>query len=96
MDCKVCRKDGNLQLLIDGEPQALSAYMTYNPRSEEYAAFAKAGIQIFSMGVYVGDRGINSFIGIHPFREGYCKGPVSYTHLDVYKRQGVMVGAIKG
>ncbi len=50
MDCKVCRKDGNLQLLIDGEPQALSAYMTYNPRSEEYAAFAKAGIQIFSMG----------------------------------------------
>ncbi|MFQ9802282.1 MAG: hypothetical protein ACLR23_29025 [Clostridia bacterium] len=53
MDCKVCRKDGNLQLLIDGEPQALSAYMTYNPRSEEYAAFAKAGVQIFSMGVYV-------------------------------------------
>ncbi|MBC8543141.1 beta-galactosidase [Bianquea renquensis] len=83
MDCKVCRKDGNLQLLIDGEPQALSAYMTYNPRSEEYAAFAKAGVQIFSMGVYVGDRGINSFSGIHPFREGYCKGPGVYDFTQV-------------
>ena len=58
----------------------------------------------------MGDRGINSFSGIHPFREGYCKGPgvydftqvdedmericraVSYTHLDVYKRQSMEWG----
>ncbi len=56
----------------------LYAYMTYQPAKGCYSDFLDAGVRLMSVAVYAGDRGINPFSSIRPFRPGFMAAPGEY------------------
>jgi beta-galactosidase len=78
LHCKVVRRDQALLIEVDGMALAPSVYVTYHAAAGRYRAFRQAGIRIFSLPVYMGDRGINSLSGIRPFRPGAWKAEQVY------------------
>lgn len=73
LQCSVRRKGSSLLLDVEGKLIPALAYVTYNPAGGRYAQFAGQGIRIFSVTVYMGDRGINPSSGIRSFRPGCWK-----------------------
>lgn len=78
LHCQIVRHDQALLIDVDGITLAPSVYVTYHAAAGRYRAFRQAGIRIFSLPVYMGDRGINSLSGIRPFRPGAWKAEQVY------------------
>lgn len=76
--CTVIEQNGFLKIDAEGDILAPSSYMTYVPKEENYASFAKAGYRLFSYPVYVTDRGINSQTGIRAFMPSISVGEDQY------------------
>src|SRR5690606_38727468 len=56
-------------LFVDGNPYPPYAYMSYLGESTYYREAAEAGMHLYNIPAYLGDRGINSTTGIKPFRD---------------------------
>ena len=78
MESRILRNKQRLTLEVNGKIVSPVAYMTYHPAREQYEDFQKIGTQLFSVGVYLGDQGINSISGIRPFRPSLWKGEGKY------------------
>jgi len=74
MKSRIIRKNELFLLEIDGKPVPMYGYMSYQPDKARYEDFKNAGVHLFFTGVYAGDRGINQYSGIRPFRPGFWKG----------------------
>src|SRR3546814_15986425 len=67
--CSEVRTEGDApQLFINGKPYPPYAYMSYLGEEKFYAEMAGAGLHLYNIPAYLGDRGINSSSGIGPFR----------------------------
>lgn len=55
---------------IDGRVYPPYAYMSYFGKSEYYRQAGDAGVHLYCIPAFLGDRGINSLSGIGPLREG--------------------------
>lgn len=66
--------NGVPSLFINDELQPPFAYMSYFGEEKYYREFAEAGLHIYNIPAYLGDRGINSTSGIGPFRRHIWKG----------------------
>ena len=66
----------NSGFMIEAEGQSLLpfAYVSYQPSKARYEDFKAVGYRLFSVCVYAGDRGINPFSGLRPFRPGFWRG----------------------
>lgn len=77
--CAEVRTDGDVpQLFIDGKPYPPYAYMSYLGEEKFYAEMAGAGLHLYNIPAYLGDRGINSSSGIGPFRPAIWTGNRQY------------------
>ncbi|GAA4446622.1 hypothetical protein GCM10023091_40090 [Ravibacter arvi] len=65
-------------LLVDGRPYPPFAYMSYLGEKPYYQKIADAGVHLFCIPAYLGDRGINANSGIRPFRNSIWKGYRQY------------------
>jgi beta-galactosidase len=72
-------------LLIDGKPFPPFAYMSYLGERQFYQEVAAAGIHIYCIPSYLGDRGINSNSGIGPFRSPVWTGENQYDFSGLIK-----------
>src|SRR3546814_16878159 len=57
------------QLFMNGKPYPPYAYMSYLGEEKFYAEMAGAGLHLYNIPAYLGDRGINSSSGIGPDRK---------------------------
>ena len=96
MECSVNKDGKRVVLTIDGKTVTPVAYMTYNPRKENFTRFSDIGVNLFSFGVYLGDQGINSESGIKPFRSGFYKGYNEYDFTEVDKDLEMITSHNKG
>jgi hypothetical protein len=96
MECSVIKDGKRVVLTIDGKTVTPVAYMTYNPRKENFTRFSDIGVNLFSFGVYLGDQGINSESGIKPFRSGFYKGYNEYDFTEVDKDLEMITSHNKG
>ncbi len=79
----------------NGELLPPYAYLSYQPAKACYASFREAGVKLFSVAVYAGDRGINLRSGIRPFRPGFWKGPDMFDFSAVDEDFRLIVGGAK-
>jgi len=70
---KISRVGDLLAFEVNGKPAIPYGYMSYQPTCADYAGFRKAGVRLYFTGVYAGDRGINTYSGLRPFRPGFWK-----------------------
>jgi len=84
MHSRIVRRENIHLLEINGEMMPMYGYMSYQPEKACYEAFYGAGVRLFFVSVYAGDRGINQRSGIRPFRPGFWLGYDSYdfSHVD--------------
>jgi len=82
-ESKIVKNQNAFLLEIDGKAMPMYGYMTYQPEKGCYEAFKKAGVHLFFVAVYAGDRGINQWSGIRPFRKGFWKGYHNYDFEEV-------------
>lgn len=78
MKSRIVRRKNIHLLEVNGELMPLYGYMSYQPEKACYEAFREAGVRLFFVSVYAGDRGINQFSGIRPFRPGFWRGYGEY------------------
>lgn len=71
-------KEGIPSLNINGLAYPPYAYMSYLGEEKYYREAAAAGIHLYQIPAYMGDRGINSTSGIGPFRSSVWKGEDEY------------------
>jgi len=72
-------------LLINDEPCAPFAYMSYLGEKAWYKEAAEAGIHLYCFPAYLGDRGINSNSGIGPFRPAIWRGEGKFDFSSIHK-----------
>lgn len=77
--------NGVPSLFIDGEPYPPYAYMSYLGEKKFYGEIETAGIHIYNIPAYLGDRGINSSSGIGPFRPPIWIGDNKYDFTSLIK-----------
>ena len=75
---EVRQHNGVPTLFVNGKAVPPFAYMSYLGKAEYYGEMAEAGIEIYCLPAYMGDRGINSRSGIKPFRPNFWKGINAY------------------
>ena len=70
-------------LFVDDVPYPPYAYMSYLGEPKFYREMEKAGLHLYNIPAYLGDRGINSISGIKPFRPPIWVGEnqLDYTSL---------------
>ncbi|GHU74707.1 hypothetical protein AGMMS49992_16950 [Clostridia bacterium] len=78
INSRIIRHDSGFLIEADGKHIPPYAYISYQPSKADYTGFQKAGVRLYSTGVYAGDRGINPVSGIRPFRPGFWKGPDTF------------------
>lgn len=61
-------REGVPTLFVNGSPYPPYAYMSYLGEPKFYQEMEKAGLHLYNIPAYLGDRGINSNSGIKPFR----------------------------
>ncbi|MEC3880059.1 hypothetical protein [Parapedobacter sp. 10938] len=61
-------REGVPTLFVNGTPYPPYAYMSYLGESQFYEEMEEAGLHLYNIPAYLGDRGINSVSGIKPFR----------------------------
>lgn len=65
-------KKGDARILeINGAPALSYGYLSYQPENADYEAMHEAGVKLFFLPVYAGDRGINPESGTRPFYDGF-------------------------
>lgn len=77
--------EGVPTLHIDGKPYPPFAYMSYLGEKRYYREMAAAGVHLYNIPAYLGDRGINSSSGIGPFREAIWVGEGQYDFSSIVK-----------
>ncbi|MGV3763204.1 beta-galactosidase [Parapedobacter sp.] len=65
-------------LYVDGDKWPPFAYMSYLGEKQYYREMAEAGLHLFNIPAYLGDRGINSTSGIGVFRKAIWQGEGQY------------------
>lgn len=78
LSSEVRMEGGVPQLFINGNPYPPYAYMSYLGEEKFYAEVAEAGLHLYNIPAYLGDRGINSSSGIGPFRPAIWTGNRRY------------------
>lgn len=73
------------RLFINGELYPPFAYMSYLGEEKFYAEMAGAGLHLYNIPAYLGDRGINSSSGIGPFRPAIWTGNGQYDLSSIKK-----------
>lgn len=76
-------KAGVPALYINGKVYPPYAYMSYLGEEKYYREVAAAGVHLYNIPVYLGDRGINSTSGIKPFRTAVWQGKDSYDYSSI-------------
>ena len=89
---RVIQKGRANLLEINGKPMIPYGYMSYQPEKADYAGFADAGVRLFFLPVYAGDRGINPESGTKPFYDGFWKGPDEYDFSAADRLYRIAVG----
>lgn len=78
------KPDGGLpSLFVDGQRYPPFAYMSYLGEKEHYKTMAGAGIHLFCVPAYLGERGINTLSGIGPFRKPIWTGYHQYDFTSI-------------
>lgn len=72
-------------LFVNGKMYPPYAYMSYLGEEKYYKEVAEAGLHIFNIPAYLGDRGINSTSGIGPFRSAIWRGNQQYNLSSIIK-----------
>ena len=72
-------------LFIDERPYPPYAYMSYLGEEKYYKEAADAGIHLYNIPAYLGDRGINATSGIGPFRKPIWIGIDEYDFTSLIK-----------
>lgn len=72
-------------LFIDGKRYPPYAYMSYLGEKKYYKEVADAGLHIYNIPAYLGDRGINSTSGINPFRSHIWVGENEFDYSSIIK-----------
>jgi len=80
-------------LYIGGKKEPPFAYMSYLGEPQFYSEVAAAGIHLYNIPAYLGDRGINSTSGIGPFRPEIWSGPNQYDFSSVSKDFAEIIAA---
>lgn len=93
VESRIVRVGDTFLLEADGQRLPLYAYMSYQPAKACYGAFRQAGVRLFCVSVYAGDRGINPVSGIRPFRPGFWKAPGVFDFSYVEEDFRLAVGA---
>lgn len=75
---RVAQGEGRPTLVVDGRPAPPFAYMSYLGKPAYYREVAEAGVHLYCLPAYLGDRGINSRSGIGPFRPAIWLGEGQY------------------
>lgn len=80
---EVKQQEGVPTLFINGSPYPPYAYMSYLGEPKFYQEMEEAGLHLYNIPAYLGDRGINSISGIKPFRPPIWvgKNQLDYTSL---------------
>ncbi|CAL1516461.1 beta-galactosidase [Chitinophaga sp. MM2321] len=76
-------KAGVPALYINDTPYPPFAYMSYLGEEKYYREAAIAGIHLYNIPAYLGDRGINSTSGIKPFRTPVWLGKNTYDYKGI-------------
>jgi len=81
---EVRTREGVPTLFINGTPYPPYAYMSYLGESKFYREMDGAGLHLYNIPAYLGDRGINSISGIKPFRRPVWVGEqqLDYTSIQ--------------
>jgi beta-galactosidase len=66
----IVSRPAGMGIQIDGGVYAPYAYMSYFGKSEYYRQAEDAGIHLYCIPAFLGDRGINSLSGVGPLRKG--------------------------
>lgn len=77
-ETRVEQRDGRPVLVVDGKAVPPFAYMSYLGETPHYRAMAEAGVHLYCLPAYLGDRGINPGSGIGPFRPPIWTGPDTF------------------
>lgn len=77
--------EGIPALFVNDEWQAPYAYMSYLGEEKYYREAAEAGLHLYNIPAYLGDRGINSSSGIGPFRSAIWLGKDRYDLSSIEK-----------
>ena len=78
LESSVIRKGNAFLLKVNDEVLPMYGYLSYQPEKADYEAFKNVGVRLYFCTVYAGDRGINQYSGIRPFRSGFWKGYGQY------------------
>ncbi|MBK1438537.1 beta-galactosidase [Parapedobacter sp. ISTM3] len=70
-------------LFVDDSPYPPYAYMSYLGEPAYYREAAQAGVHLYNIPAYLGDRGINSSSGIKPFRKPIWIGEETFDYASV-------------
>jgi hypothetical protein len=82
--CAAVQMNGGVPALyINGNVYPPYAYMSYLGEEKYYREVAAAGIHLYNIPAYLGDRGINSTSGIKPFRTAVWKGKQQYDYASI-------------
>ena len=92
MNSKIIQKGNAFLLEVNGEALPLYGYLTYQPEKGCYEDFRQIGVNLFFCTAYAGDRGINQYSGIRPFRAGFWKGYGQYDFSMVDEDLKTVVG----
>lgn len=83
MIAKLVRKNGFMQISINGKNFPPTACMTYNPNIRTFQSFQEVNTPFASVGAYAPDRGINDFSGMGAFGPGFWIGEDMYDFSEV-------------
>ena len=85
MRARIVRDGEGFLLEISGRKCPLYGYMTYLPHRGSYEDFARAGVNLSFVPVYMGDRGINQNTATRPFQPGFWVGGDEYDFSPVQR-----------
>lgn len=71
---RVSEKNGIPVITVNGEPIMEMAYVTYRPRHNRYADFARGGVKLFSVNLNVSEMPINERAPVLVFQKGIFEG----------------------
>src|SRR5690606_2061255 len=80
-------------LFVNGTPYPPYAYMSYLGDRPFYQEMEKAGLHLYNIPAYLGDRGINSVSGIKPFRSPIWVGENELDYTSICKDFDELIAA---
>ncbi len=92
MKARIVKQYDNFIIEVDGKRIVPAAYMSYLENNADYAAFQRAGYELFCACVYMGDCPINEFSGIRPFNDHVWKARDVFDFTPLYNSVKKIVG----